>query len=378
MQQHFKKVLAFLLTDIIAGFIALLLPKEKIIIYSGLSDTAFNFNPRLLYEYAVQKKIYKEHGYQHRFIMRDLTVDKIHRYPDVKFLDPENFFHALTIWRAKIWITASRPIYFNPVGLFRIKYINAWHGSPLKTIGLMDKLATPFQKIRFRYYGIFAYKIVAPSVYFAKIFAEAFGVKMHKILVSGSPVVEFLRDRTLRKNENFELDGNKKNILYAPTYRDYAEADQYLSLDTKFKKNLENILKEAVEFYYRPHPLTDLPDDSSATILSSELVEEISYNYNKFDLVITDYSSVGIDAMSGGIPVILYWADHDTYSRKRGFGVSKKVYEYAETATNPDQLIEKIVEKFKYQQPPFEGEPYHITEHKTCKNFFRQLEEALT
>ena len=56
----------------------------------------------------------------------------------------------------------------------------------------------------------------------------------------------------------------------------------------------------------------------------------------------------------------------------------KKVYEYAEIATNPDQLIEKIVGKFKYQQPPFEGEPYHIAEHKTCKNFFHQLEEALT
>ena len=62
-----------------------------------------------------------------------------------------------------------------------------------------------------------------------------------------------------------------------------------------------------------------------------------------------------------------YTADYDTYSRKRGFGVSKKVYEYAEIATNPDQLIEKIVEKFKYQPAPFEGEPYHIAEHKTCK-----------
>lgn len=377
MIKKLKKAKVFVLTDLVAGIISLFLPKNNMIIYSGRADVSFNYNPRLLYEYAIQKEVYKDLGYRHVFVLRNSSTNEKSRYPNVHFLDPQILKDAITIWRAKIWITASRPIYFNPIGLLKIKYINAWHGIPFKAIGLKDKLASPFAKMRYRYYGLVAYKIVAPSIYFAKIFSESYGVKMSKIIISGSPVVEFLTNPSLHKNEDFKIKRDIKNILYAPTYRDYAGQNQYLSLNEKFKKRLEDMLGEPVELYYRPHPLADLPKSTSAKIISSDLIDELSYNYSKFDLIITDYSSVGIDAMIGGIPVLLYWKDHDVYMEKRGFGVSKEIYQYTDCTTDEEQLILKILQIFKHKNIKIVNEPFHIADRKTCECFFLQIKSAV-
>lgn len=362
------------MTDVVAGMISLLLPKTKTIIYSGLSDANFNFNPRLYYEYATQNENLLEIKFKHQFVLRGSSEKNFaNRYPNINFLDPNKFSHAIKIWRASYWITASRPIYFFPLGLLRVKYINAWHGIPLKSIGLNVENATLFSKIRFKYYGVMCHKIVSPSIYFSKIFQEAYGVSTRKILISGSPVVEFLSNPHLVKIESLNLDTDYLNILYAPTYRDSKNETGYIKFSAKLKKAIEKKCGRKVRFYYRPHPLMKNKSNGEAILITNSQIEEISYNYNQFDLVISDYSSTGLDAAISGINVLLYWGDYDTYIQHRGFGVDTDMLSYCNVARNQDALPLEIYTAINKSFQNLLAEPYHITSRDTCKLFFEYI-----
>lgn len=376
MKQKFIYIFRFLYFDVALGCIGFLLPRENLIIYSGYDDKNFNFNPRLLYEYATQQKVYQDLNIQHSFILKNILRSKEEKYSDFEFIDPFTTMGALKVWRAKAWITASRPIFFNPVGLFRIKYINAWHGTPFKGTGLTDKEASLFAKARFLYYGLVVTKIVAPSAYFGEVFQRSFAVTKNKIMVTGSPVIEFLYDETLQKVERIELDKSKINILYAPTWRSY-DGNSYLNIDADFVQKLEELYGRSVNVYYRPHSLMPSVANEYVKLLDKKCVEELSYNFTEFDLIITDYSAIGVDAMIGGIPVILYWNDVERYIETRGLGVPLAVLQYSYTSRCEQEIFEQIKQIISNQSAGINKEIYHIKETSTCRLFFNEIRKVL-
>ena len=369
-------IINFLYFDIVLGCVGFLLPRKNLFIYSVLGDKNFNYNPRLLFEYAEQRKVYKDLSIQHAFILKNISSIQKEKYKGVDFIDPLTTMGALKVWRAKAWITASRPIFFNPLGFLRIKYFNVWHGTPFKGTGLTDREASLIAKIRYRYYGLVVTKIVAPSDYFGKVFERSYGVKKNKIMVSGSPVTEFLYDKTLQKLERIELDKSKINVLYAPTWRSYND-NIYLNIDADFIEKLEQLYECSVDIYYRPHPFMPSKTSCYTKLLDKACVEELSYNFNEFDLVITDYSAMGVDAMIGGIPVILYWKDLERYIAERGFGVPKSILRYSHVAICESEIYEKIKLIISEQSPLIDKEIYHIEERRTCSLFFTQLKKEL-
>lgn len=378
MLDKFHKVKTFALCEILACFVSFFYRQKNCIIYSGHNDRTYNFNPRILHEYALQKKICLEKGVEHLFVIRGVENNKQNsKKYNQKFLNPESFWDAVLIWRAKFWITASRPIFFNPLGLLRVRYINSWHGIPLKGIGLRDNYASILDRLRFRYYGQMAWRIVSPSRYFAPIFCDSFGVKKEKIIISGSPVIEFLLNPKLKIHEDLSLKSEGYNILYAPTYRTDDVLDHYLKIDVSFINELERLLSNQVQMYVRPHPLDEFFNSSVCEIISQDRVRELSYFYNRFDVIITDYSSVGVDAFIAGVPVILFHNDIKEYKSSRGFGVPQHIVSFTDVARNEIEVLELIEKKISKTRTPFLREPFHIEDISSCRVLFEHIGEYL-
>jgi CDP-glycerol glycerophosphotransferase (TagB/SpsB family) len=109
------------------------------------------------------------------------------------------------------------------------------------------------------------------------------------------------------------------------------KSKEYVKENEFFKKfnsliNNEKLIEKAKEKNYdiifRPHPKVyeyiDLFDENNFVKID---YEKIKYQtlFNMGSIMITDYSSIGIDYLIGGKPIIYLTQTSDEYSKNRGF-----------------------------------------------------------
>ncbi len=169
--------------------------------------------------------------------------------------------------------------------------------------------------------------IAASGVKCVKPFAEAFGQSEEKFVPVGIPRMDYLTDSGLKENEKqavFEkypqLNNGKKNILYAPTFRDTEE-------DIEALKNATQELVKCVNYsefnLIVKHHVVDTNVEEIYT--DSHLNKAEGENFIGMELmavadcVITDYSSIIYEALLKNLPLYIYCFDSDKYIDERGF-----------------------------------------------------------
>jgi len=159
--------------------------------------------------------------------------------------------------------------------------------------------------------------ILSSSKAMNESYSKAFNCDENRIYNISLPRVDYLiNNHNKIKNEIFKKYPNlknKKNILYAPTFRDnnHYEIDNLINSIDFTKYNL--IIKL--------HPCTKCASDYS------------KYNIEGFsafkllsvaDYVITDYSGFSIESMILNKPTYIYAYDYDEYSRENGLNIDLK------------------------------------------------------
>lgn len=165
--------------------------------------------------------------------------------------------------------------------------------------------------------------VVCSSKQVAPYYAKAFGVPPEKVLPLGSPRSDkfFEKIDTDRIKEKFfskypELKG-KRLVLYAPTFRDNEEDDKELlsSVDAKaFGKRFDDSA-----FLIRLHPQIHRCDGVLSGACDVTDWEDVGELISICDAMITDYSSVCMDAALIGKPLYFYAFDLDKYANERQF-----------------------------------------------------------
>jgi CDP-glycerol glycerophosphotransferase len=309
-----------------ATIISLFIKRDKkLIIFTSFLNKQFDSNSKYLFIWFIKNiKSYRCFFVINDNILRNTLNKEIGNY----FIETKSLSGKIFALRAGIWVISSLTI---PVGGFFMNYkrqvIHLGHGTPLKKFGLLTQRLSLIQRI---YYVMSRTNIsysVASSHYFVSIIAGIFGLSDEKVLVAGQARNDKLCTECDIDMSQFGSSTKTKNILYAPTFRSSGQLKLFPFKDFSCQILSDFLVQNDVNIFLRMHPSFDDKINSELLkiprvhIFSGKLYAEIMDYLNKFDLLITDYSSICFDYLLLNKPMIFLPYDYDQYNKDNGFTV---------------------------------------------------------
>lgn len=209
----------------------------------------------------------------------------------------------------------------------RHKFINLWHGIPLKCIGV----ASLDHKLKFKKITVDHAKnhsvIASSSIDRMAMTAAFYPLTYNDVWVTGLPRNDFILKEESKLPDDFQIQlkalekilEGKRFILFAPTYRN-AQEDSYYTFSNKEKAALlsyldaNNIILGIREHMAdKAHSYSRDLQSKSVINVDNKLFPNIEVLYRKASLLITDYSSCFIDFMLTGKPMISFAYDYQHY-----------------------------------------------------------------
>ncbi len=190
--------------------------------------------------------------------------------------------------------------------------------------------------------------VVCSSEYVVPYYSEAFGVDKSRVLPLGAPRADrffnCIDDKTaVRKkfDEAYPVCTGKKLILYAPTFRDDESDDKKLLQSIDVEKFNRMSGKDTV-LLVRLHPQIhrcEFNQDGAVDVTDYEDVGEL---IKICTAMITDYSSVCMDAVLIKKPVYFYAFDLEKYASDRQFYFDYESYVPGPVAKDFDTLLDML------------------------------------
>lgn len=222
------------------------------------------------------------------------------------------------------------------------KVIQMWHALAAikkfgwQTVGMKDGSSRRTAEMMRMHEG-YDYVIAASDIT-AEHFCEGFRVGRDKIVKAGLPRIDYIksvasgsrRDDVRRKLfERYpQLDGSgKQTVLYVPTFRRYAD------VRPATEALIEAIDKEKYNLIIKLHPLyrgsfgtgADGPDEGNGPAVNESVIFDEDFRsfdwLSAADFVISDYSSLVVEATVADKPLFLYVHDMDEYKSSTGLNV---------------------------------------------------------
>lgn len=213
--------------------------------------------------------------------------------------------------------------------------------------------------------------IICSSKNVVSVYSEAFGVDEKKVLPLGAPRIDLLlADRNIGELRKAFDDAHpdckgKKLILYAPTFRENADADKKLLENIDIKQFNEQ-LGDEYRLLIKLHPQINSsePVEGAVDVTKGHDIGELTLIC---DMLITDYSSACMDFALLSKPCIFFAFDLDEYEKERSFYFDYESYVPGEVAKTFDEVIKAI-------KTPLNGEDKLRTfrefnfDYTDCKN----------
>ena len=267
-------------------------------------------------------------------------------------------------------------------------YINIWHGTPLKKLGLAKnakgKHKNGIQQSNF----IDADYLLYPNDYTKKHMLESYKVAdlmPGKVLKLGYPrtggMLEAAQsDQTeLRKM----LAPNGEHIYaYMPTWKDYLKVDQVVAESKELLDYLDaNLREDQILYVNLHHRVSDSLDYSQFKRIRQFPPTVDSYKLLALtDALITDYSSVFYDYLALRRQIVLYCADYELYRKKRGTYMDLMELPF-DKAVTPEEVLAAINRGKTYDDEVAYQEfcAYDSVEnaHKLCSLFLGTEDEVV-
>lgn len=326
---HFFYFLLAQLIEIRSLFIRL---DDRTIIFNSTNNQNYNFNTKYLFEYFIEK----EPDYTVYFIINDDQKRKelIEKYGDF-FISSHSVSGLLLASSAKTWVSSvleTPYLVASPLKNNRRIVYHIGHGVPLKKIGLAEEKIT-WLKYTNRYLRTRMFThVLAYSQKFSAVLEEAFNNKRVKFVYFGQPRNDALaKSKDIAVNEIIKVYpkvvGAKEFILYAPTWRNYAETIFFPFSELDPTSLNEVLVKKSAFLFLREHPFypsiipPEVLKQSNILLFNSESFPEIMDYLSVFDRLITDYSSIYLDFIGLGKKIAFIPYDIDKYRKSTGFSI---------------------------------------------------------
>lgn len=348
-------------------YISMLVPrKHNMCVFGAWLGERFADNPKQLF-----LEMQKHKNLRAIWITKDKEVKKqVEKLGFEVYM--QNTFKA--VW---VQLTAKYAVVSNGISdlghtfLGRAVIINLWHGIPLKKVCYDNKYEknwdSPVQKARDFIVNIPLGNMyyVATSPLFSKIYQSAFRVRKEQVLCLGQP----RSDIFFQEKKPMPYFPGKNIILYCPTHRKEGavkiEAAKLFNLE-KLETFLEEngyyfIIKK--HFYHREEKeeLQSYPHIIDVTGKNMDIQRLIM----ETKAMVTDYSSIYIDYLLLGRPLLFYCYDYEEYLAED----REMYFDYEEVtpgfkARDFDSLLKELGLFVKY------GEEYAKEDRERVKNLF--------
>lgn len=288
------------------------------ILFESFFGKSFSDSPKYIYEYISANLSGK---YKCIWIINKRRTLVPFRHKKVKRFSLKYYYYLA---RCGYFVFNSR----QPVWMVKRKgsvFLQTWHGTPLKKLAFdIEDISSATPKYKHQVYKqsrAWDY-LIAANEFSSKIFKQCFLFE-NTMLNTGYPRNDILhspdRDQIAAIiRRRLGVPGDKKTILYAPTWRDddYYDKGQY-----KFKLHLDldmmrQRLKDEYVILVRTHYfIADSLDlgDLSEFVYNVSKYDDISELYLMSDILITDYSSVFFDFANLKRPMLFYTYDLEKY-----------------------------------------------------------------
>lgn len=199
-----------------------------------------------------------------------------------------------------------------------LKVIQIWHSlAAIKKFGLAankderQDLIAKYMKMHANYDYI-----ITGSNGMIEYFEKCFGYSKDCFVPLGLPRIDYILKKSKKEEilDKYKEFNNKKNIMYAPTFRD---TDNY-----KIEELINAIDTDKYNLIFKAHDIMkcNIKNDKIFTCDDYSSIDLLSIT----DYLITDYSAISIEAKVLDIPVLLYTYDYDEYSIKPGINIDLK------------------------------------------------------
>lgn len=206
-------------------------------------------------------------------------------------------------------------------------HINTWHGTPLKALG-RDDHDSPYDYGNVSRNLIHASDLILPNNFTAEIMMDRYCVaslspaKVHVLgQARNDRIVNLSADERTEIRQQIGLSDSDKFVLYAPTWRGGSKSS-WFDVD-RLKTDLKKMSDDSrFVLGFRGHPLA--MQHLQGLQFDGIIPEPRISTYDLLsvaDVLVTDYSSLGVDFLSLERPVIYYVYDYEEYSSSRGLSI---------------------------------------------------------
>lgn len=299
----------------------------KLVVFESFQGRSYSCSPKAIYEYMISCSEFAD--YKYVWVFRDLPAHG--NFPEnttlVEF-DSREAFEAYS--KAGTWIVNSRLRDFLEPREDQ-RYIQCWHGTPLKKIGCDIECAgnatSTVEEIHEEYTKDAGkiHKFISPSDYTTEKLRTAFNLeaigKADAIIQQGYPRNDALfntsEETVLKIREYFNIPENKKVVLYCPTFRDNQHDSNGYSLEIGMDfASLREKFGEDIVILFRAHYfIADKFDFNKydGFVVNVSDYDDINHLFLISDILVTDYSSVFFDFANLNKPMIFYLYDFQDY-----------------------------------------------------------------
>ena len=298
---------------------------ERVVFFESFQGRNYSCSPKAIFEEMRDSGDYNDYEFIWSFrnvhrpgkILQKLVGSD--KGPKISIVKYETFSYYKALAKAKYWVLNSNTRKFLKPTDEQV-YIQTWHGTPLKKIGL----DVPGSDLDYAHEGEKFSYMISPSKYCSEKLVSAFGLQGREdiVLETGYPRNDalFTFDQAKVNSILRELDvpRGKKIILYAPTFRDnkHSEVSGYENASgLDFDKLKEQIGDEYI-ILFRAHYFVAKNMDFEKYkdfVIDVSDYEDVNDLYIISDMLITDYSSVFFDYANLKRPIIFYMYDYEDY-----------------------------------------------------------------
>ncbi|MGA1831515.1 CDP-glycerol glycerophosphotransferase family protein [Rhizobium wenxiniae] len=297
--------------------------REKTIVYESFGGSSVACSSLALFRHLLNDPQFDDWLHVWALSDTECTPPEYKNLPNVVFITKDSDAYARYLATAGYLINNSTfPYWFTRRD--DQKYLNTWHGTPLKTLGVKmnGRLLEHANGAR---NFLQATHLVTPNAHTTRSTIDDFGVKgliEYKIRETGYPRADLVLasddSRRARTKKALGLTGEKPVLFYAPTWRGtHGKVEVNIG---RLQQDMSALEKSGFDIVYRGH---SMEQKALAGLTLNVKIAPIDIDTNDIlaitDVLVTDYSSVFFEFIPRKMPIIFYAYDYDDYSRDRGF-----------------------------------------------------------